>query len=117
MSRHVDEILSLIDAGVGSSREGGYVQIRADRCARCTRVDPVEGSEFCGPCRRWLLGDGPDPMPTAAPARRSPIDYGMPRGQIVRHVDGILSNDDPANLEHGYVGPSDEYLFLMDGVG
>lgn len=57
-----ERILEILDQGIGSSAEDGYGAIIPDRCARCVRRDPVEDSDFCGPCRAFLLGDGPDPV-------------------------------------------------------
>ena len=61
MSKSTDRIIDLIDAGLGQSAEGGYGEIHPESCARCVRRDPAEGSDFCEPCRAFLLGDGPDP--------------------------------------------------------
>lgn len=72
MSARTDKILDLIDGGLQSSPEPVFVPVAADRCARCSRRDPDDGSEFCGPCRSFLLGDTPDPDQPAKFADASP---------------------------------------------
>lgn len=72
MSR-VDKVLELIDGGLQSSSERGYVSVAVDRCPRCVSREPCDGSEFCGPCRAFLLGDGPDTSFPAADARFSEL--------------------------------------------
>ena len=72
MSR-VDKVLELIDGGLQSSSERGYVSVAVDRCPRCVSREPCDGSEFCGPCRAFLLGDGPDTSFPPADARFSEL--------------------------------------------
>jgi hypothetical protein len=64
MSR-TDRILEIIDAGLQTpfpDPSFGEVSPVVDgRCARCRRVDPVEGSDWCERCRGILLGDIAEP--------------------------------------------------------
>lgn len=65
VSQRLDRALTALDVGLQSSPESTMFSDVAPTisglCARCDRRDPVDGSEFCGPCRGFLLGDGPDP--------------------------------------------------------
>lgn len=61
MSDRLDRVLSAIDSGLQSSEETGYTHDRLDRCARCQRIEAVEGGDICAGCRAHLLGDGPEP--------------------------------------------------------
>jgi len=64
MSKSVDRILDLIDAGLQTPMPDptfGEVSPRVKAgCVRCGEKT-TEGSDFCDPCRAFLLGDGPDP--------------------------------------------------------
>lgn len=72
MSGHIDDVLSLIDGGLQSSPECGMVRVLPGRCSRCVEREPVGDSGFCGPCRAFLLGDGPDPELGSASYFRAP---------------------------------------------
>lgn len=61
MSDRTDRVLDVIDAGLGSSFEQSYAAVRPDLCTRCVVRKPAVDSDFCGACRAFLLGDGPDP--------------------------------------------------------
>jgi len=61
VAESVDRILAVIDAGLQSTSEL-MVDEGDDRsaCVRCQRADRAEGSDWCGPCRAFLLGDTDD---------------------------------------------------------
>lgn len=66
MSKRLDEALAALGVGLQTPRpDDTYGEISprvSDRCARCDRADTACESEFCAPCRSFLLGDGRDPM-------------------------------------------------------
>lgn len=65
MSASTDRILAAIDAGMQTSPESDvYVDVAPailDVCVRCQRRDRDGDSDWCEPCRAFLLGDAPDP--------------------------------------------------------
>lgn len=60
-----DEILELIDVGLQTAKAdpsfGEISPVNLENCARCSSPDLAPSSEFCPPCRAFLLGDGPEP--------------------------------------------------------
>lgn len=67
-----DRILRAIDGGLQSSTETASTEPLDDpaACVRCTDRQPVEGSDFCGPCRAWMLGDSANDPARPTPQRR-----------------------------------------------
>lgn len=68
MSERLDAALAALaalDVGAQSPLPdptfGEVSPVVSGKCARCNRRDPAADSEFCGQCRAFLLGDGPDP--------------------------------------------------------
>lgn len=58
MSRKIDDILAVIDAGLQSSNEHGYGDDDfPDWCARCQRHAPADDGDLCAGCRAFLLED------------------------------------------------------------
>ncbi|MGH1490557.1 MAG: hypothetical protein ACRBK7_14400 [Acidimicrobiales bacterium] len=68
MSR-VDDILDTIDAGLQHSPEASYGNDHEGQCVRDDCWQPAgEGSDFCDPCRAFMLGDSDtDPTGLAVP--------------------------------------------------
>lgn len=80
----VDDILELIDAGLG--RAAGWAQpIQSTGCGRAgCKCAPVDGHDFCQPCLDWLRGDTDDHLP-AMPDRDEPNPE--PVDQVVAWVE------------------------------
>lgn len=68
-SERAAKVLAVIDAGLQTPMPdpsfGEVSPVVTDRCPRCNTRDPADQSEFCAPCRAYLLGDAPEP-PTVA---------------------------------------------------
>lgn len=83
MSDRLDRVLRVIDSGLQSSSETGYFTDHAEMCARCQRVEPEDG-DLCTDCRAFLLGDGPEPMPSMA--REWTVGPPMTRDQFLAQM-------------------------------
>ena len=60
---HIDDILGLIDAGLGDSPEHDYCPDRRSRCWRCQARPATERMDgACEECASWLVGEGEDPI-------------------------------------------------------
>lgn len=68
MSRHVDDILAILDAGLQDSPEESYGADRAGVCWRCQRAEVADQSETCESCRLDLVV-GPVHGPVRPPRR------------------------------------------------
>jgi thiol-disulfide isomerase/thioredoxin len=67
MSERLDRALSALDVGLQESPEshvyGDVAPVVTDVCVRCERRDRFGDSDWCEPCRAYLLGDtDTDPM-------------------------------------------------------
>lgn len=76
-----DRILWIIDAGlqtpVPDPSFGEISPTVSPRCARCDTLTPADESEFCAPCRAYLLGDAPEPVTSLEEAMRRVNDAVM----------------------------------------
>lgn len=85
MSKNADEALRVIDVGLQSSPESDMYSdvapVISGRCSRCDRREPVESSDFCEPCRAYLLGDAPEPADYVA--------------ELLRHMQTPVAMVDP----------------------
>lgn len=94
----IDRVLSAIDSGLQSSSETGYATDRAELCARCQQVAPVEDGDLCGACRADLRGEGALRMDLKRHALRHRLDgfpiYGRPE-------------DDEDDVIVGYIAESE----------
>lgn len=57
-TNRANRIVELIDNALQSSGEGGSLPVVGDhRCVRCISADRLPDSDFCAPCRAWMLED------------------------------------------------------------